>query len=246
MKRMIAFLTCLACCNATAMIVVSGTVADEASKARLLARVRSLYGQDRVLDQMAVGTVATPANWDTHVHKLIGSHLKLLTKGQLTVDGNAVSIRGNVASETQRQELSGQIAASLNPTYSVNADLQVAASEQGLLDAALANRIIEFESGKAALTVAGIAILDQMSVALMKVKGKKVSVIGHTDNVGARSANLALSLARATAVKAYVIGKGIDPASISVSGAGPDRPVASNLSAAGRTRNRRIEFRIDP
>jgi len=246
MKRWFALLTCLACCNAAAMIVVSGTVADEASKARLLARVRALYGQDQVLDQMAVGAVSTPANWDSHLHRLIGPHLKLLSKGELKVDGNAVSVRGNVAGEAERQALTGEIAASLNPAYSVRAELQVAGTEQGVLDAALANRIIEFESGKAALTDTGKAILDQMSVALMKVRGKKVAVIGHTDNVGARSANLALSEARAAAVKAYVTGKGIDPATISVSGAGPDRPAASNGNAAGRMRNRRIEFRIDP
>jgi OOP family OmpA-OmpF porin len=51
--------------------------------------------------------------------------------------------------------------------------LRVAASEQGVLDAALANRIIEFESGKATLTDSGKAILDQMSEALLRLKDKR-------------------------------------------------------------------------
>jgi OOP family OmpA-OmpF porin len=122
--------------------------------------------------------------------------------------------------------------------------LRVAASEQGMLDAALANRIIEFESGQATLTDAGRAVLDQMSVALLRLKDKKVEVIGHTDNAGARASNLSLSQARAEAVKAYVTGKGIQPESIAVSGEGPDRPVADNRSADGRARNRRIEFKV--
>ena len=141
--------------HASAPIVVAGTVSDEASKAALLARLRTVYGVERVVDQLAVGNVATPADWNDHVGRLIGPNLKMISRGQLKVDGNTVSLRGDVASEAQRQQIAGDIAASLNPTYTVNNGLRVSASEQGVLDAALANRIIEFESGKAALTPSG-------------------------------------------------------------------------------------------
>jgi OmpA-OmpF porin, OOP family len=227
-----------------APIVVTGTVADEASKAGLLARLRDVYGADRVVDQLAVGGVATPANWSEHLQKLIGPNLKLITRGQLKVDGNNVSLRGDVANEAQRQQIATDIAASLNQTYVVNNGLRVAASEQGVLDAALANRIIEFESGKATLTESGKAILDQMAAALLKLKGVRVEVIGHTDNAGSRAGNLSLSQARAEAVKAYVAGHGINGEQIAVSGEGPDRPVADNRTADGRARNRRIEFKV--
>jgi OOP family OmpA-OmpF porin len=227
-----------------APVVVTGTVADEASKAALLARLREVYGADRVLDQLAVGSVATPANWNEYLQKLVGPDLKLIRGGQLKVDGNNVSLRGSVANEAQRQKIAGDIAASLNPTYVVNNGLRVVASEQGVLDAALANRIIEFESGKATLTDAGKSILDQMSVALLKLKDKRVEVIGHTDNAGSRAGNLSLSQARAKAVKDYVAGRGVNPELVAVSGEGPDRPVADNGSAEGRARNRRIEFKV--
>jgi OOP family OmpA-OmpF porin len=227
-----------------APIVVSGTVADEASKAGLLARLREVYGAERVVDQLSTGMVSTPANWDGYVRKLIGPGLKLISRGQLKVEGNAVSLRGDVANEVQRQQIASDIATSLNPTYTVSNGLRVVASEQTVLDAALANRIIEFESGKAALTESGMAILDQMSVALLKLKDKKVELIGHTDNAGSRASNVSLSQARAEAVKAYVTGKGINPESIAVSGEGPDRPVADNRTAEGRARNRRIEFKV--
>jgi OOP family OmpA-OmpF porin len=227
-----------------APIVVTGTVADEASKAGLLARLRQVYGPERVVDQLAVGTVATPANWNEYVQKLIGPDLKLITRGQLKVDGNNVSLRGDVSNESQRQQIAGDIAASLNPTYIVNNGLRVAASEQGVLDAALANRIIEFESGKATLTDSGKGILDQMAATLQKLKGVRVEVIGHTDNAGSRAGNLSLSQARAQAVKDYVASRGIDGDLIAVSGEGPDRPVADNRTAEGRARNRRIEFKV--
>lgn len=225
-------------------IVVSGTVADEATRAALLDRLRIVYGAARVVDQLTVGTVAAPANWNEHVARLINPDLKLVSRGQLKVEGSTVSLRGDVANEEQRQKIAGDIAASLNGSYTVNNGLRVAVSEQGVLDAALANRIIEFESGKAALTESGMAVLDQMSAAMLKLKGVKVEVIGHTDNAGSRAGNLSLSQARAEAVKAYVVGKGIAEETIAVSGEGPDRPIADNRTAEGKARNRRIEFKV--
>lgn len=229
---------------AAAPIVVSGMVADDASKAALLARLRAVYGAERVVDQLAVGRVSAPPNWNEHVARLIGPNLKLVTRGQLQIDGTSVSLRGDVASEAQKQQIASELALSLDPGYTVNNGLRVAVSEQGMLDAALADRIIEFESGKAALTDSGKNILDQMSVALLRLKDKKVEVIGHTDNAGSRAGNLSLSQARAEAVKAYVAGRGVNPEMVSVSGEGPDRPVADNRTPEGRARNRRIEFKV--
>ena len=227
-----------------APVVVSGTVADEATRAALLDRLRIVYGASRVVDQLTVGTVAAPANWNGYVARLINPNLKLVSRGQLKVEGSNVSLRGDVANEEQRQRIAGDIAASLNGTYTVNNGLRVAVSEQGVLDAALANRIIEFESGKAALTESGMAVLDQMSAAMQKLRGVKVEVIGHTDNAGSRAGNLSLSQARAEAVKSYIVGKGIAADTIAVSGEGPDRPVADNRTPEGKARNRRIEFKV--
>ena len=225
-------------------VLVNGMVPDESTKAIIMARMRELYGPERVVDQLAIGAVSLPPNWGVYVQRLMGQNLKLVTKGQLKVDGNTVTIRGEVANEAQRQQIASDIAGSLNPTYTVNNGLRVSAAEQNLLDDTLARRIIEFESGKATLTPVGKSILDEMAVALQKVKGKKVEVIGHTDNVGLRESNLSLSQARAEAVRGYLAGKGINPEMIGVSGQGPDRPVADNANADGRARNRRIEFRV--
>lgn len=225
-------------------VLISGTVPDEASKAAMLARLRELYGADQVVDQIAIGRVVLPPNWVGYVQKLIGADLKLISKGQLKIDGNKLSVHGEVANEAQRQQIASDFATSLNPTYTVNNGLRVSAAEQNLLDATLARRIIEFDSGKATLTPSGQAILDEMAGALHKVKDKKVEVIGHTDNVGLRESNVALSLARAEAVRGYLAGRGVNPAMVNVSGQGPDRPVADNASPDGRARNRRIEFRV--
>jgi OOP family OmpA-OmpF porin len=225
-------------------VLAAGTVPDEATKSSVLVRLRELYGADKVVDQIAIGSVASPANWSTYVQKIIGPNLKLVSRGQLKIDGTAVSVHGEVANEAQRQQVASAIATSLNPTYTVNNGLRVSASEQGILDNALANRIVEFESGQTTLTPTGKTILDEMALALQKLKDRKVEIIGHTDDKGLRASNLALSQARADAVKRYLGIKGINVALLSTSGQGPDRPVASNDTTDGRARNRRIEFRI--
>ncbi|WP_394777951.1 OmpA family protein [Undibacterium sp.] len=225
-------------------ILVSGTVPDETSKAGILARLRDLYGAENVVDQIAVGSVVLPANWNTYVQKLISPNLKMISRGQLKVDGNTVSVRGEVGNEAQRQQIASDIATNLNPTYTVNNGLRVSASEQNLLDTTLGNRIVEFEVGKAALTPTGKTILNELSIPLLKLKNKKLEIIGHTDNQGLRASNIALSSARAETVKSYLSDKGVSSDMISTSGQGPDRPVASNDTAEGKARNRRIEFRI--
>lgn len=225
-------------------ILVSGTVPDEASKAGILTRLRELYGADKVVDQIAIGRVVLPANWNSYVQKLIDPDLKQISKGQLKVDGNTVSVKGEVANEVQRQQIASNIAGKLNPTFVVNNGLRVSASQQNIVDNTLKNRIVEFESGKATLTPVGAAILDELGAALLKIKYSKLEVIGHTDNSGLRTSNIALSKARAETVKLYLAQKGIASDLINTFGQGPDSPVASNDTTEGRARNRRIEFRV--
>jgi OOP family OmpA-OmpF porin len=225
-------------------VVVAGTVPDEATRNAILARVREIYGAERVVDQLGVGQVVAPPNWSGYVQKIVSPQLKQVSRGQLVINGNNIELKGEVTNEAQRQQLAADMATSLNPTYAVRNALRVAAQEQSVLDATLANRIIEFEAGSSVLRPAGRSILDEMAAALLKMGSKKVEVIGHTDAQGARDTNIVLSLARADAVRSYLAGKGVPPSLITTSGSGPDRPVAANDTPEGRARNRRIEFRV--
>ncbi|GAB4563562.1 MAG: hypothetical protein Tsb007_31550 [Rhizobacter sp.] len=225
-------------------VVVAGTVPDEATRNAILAKVREVYGAERVVDQLGVGPVVAPPNWSGYVQKLVSPQLKQVSRGQLDINGNNIELKGEVANESQRQQIAADIATSLNPTYAVRNALRVAAQEQTVLDATLANRIIEFEPGSSVLRPAGRNILDEMAATLLKLGAKKVEVIGHTDSQGARDTNVVLSLARADAVRSYLANKGVAPSLITTSGSGPDRPVASNDTPEGRARNRRIEFRL--
>ena len=69
-----------------------------------------------------------------------------------------------------------------------------------------------------------------------------LEVQGHTDAVGNDGYNLTLSLARAQAVQAWLVGNGIASTQLSAQGYGKTRPVADNDSDEGRARNRRVEL----
>jgi OOP family OmpA-OmpF porin len=225
-------------------VVVAGVVPDEATRQAILGRVRELYGADRVVDQMGVGNLVAPPHWSQNVQKLLSPDLKRVSRGQLRIKGNEIDVTGEVDNEALRQQVVSQMSAQLNPTYTVRNGLRVAAAGQEVVDAALANRIIEFEPGNATLTGTGQQVLDQLLPVLQQLKGRRFEVIGYTDSQGSRAHNVALSAARADAVKAHLGSKGIAPELVQTSGVGPDRPVASNETPEGRARNRRIELRV--
>jgi phage tail-like protein len=88
--------------------------------------------------------------------------------------------------------------------------------------------------------VAASPDLDAVADNVKKSPDKKIKIEGHTDNVGDHGYNMTLSQQRADAVKQYLVGKGVPDTQISVcKGYGPDQPIASNDSAAGRSQNRR-------
>jgi OmpA-OmpF porin, OOP family len=72
-----------------------------------------------------------------------------------------------------------------------------------------------------------------------------LELAGHTDNTGTADNNYSLSRARAEAVRAYLLQKGIPAARFQkMEGKGQDEPVADNNSAAGKAENRRVVVRI--
>ncbi|MGD8228498.1 MAG: OmpA family protein [Desulfobacteraceae bacterium] len=113
---------------------------------------------------------------------------------------------------------------------------------------------ILFDSGRATIKPQGIKVLERVGKVLLNAKDQAIRIEGHTDNVpiGPELAktyptNWELSVARATAVTRYLQEKiGVDPRSMSATGYGPYRPIASNETEQGRTRNRRIEIVLVP
>lgn len=103
---------------------------------------------------------------------------------------------------------------------------------------------IFFTTGKAVIMRRSYALLDEVAQALNARPTMRVRIEGHTDSRGSRALNIRLSQARATSVRAYLIGHRVAADRLVANGYGPDQPIETNKTAAGRERNRRVEFVI--
>jgi flagellar motor protein MotB len=103
---------------------------------------------------------------------------------------------------------------------------------------------IFFETAKSTLTPASYKELDNVVRMLNETPTLRVEISGHTDNTGSLDLNMRLSQARAKSVVDYLIGRGIASNRLEYKGYGPQQPVAPNDTEAGRSQNRRVEFKV--
>lgn len=113
--------------------------------------------------------------------------------------------------------------------------------DRRLVRDAIAN--LEFATGKSDIKPGSFPSLNRVAD-LLKRKNLSLKLAGHTDNVGAAASNMRLSKDRAESVKAYLVSQGANPSRIEATGYGENQPIASNKTAAGRQKNRRVEFTI--
>ena len=124
----------------------------------------------------------------------------------------------------------------------VEAELSVRSVSES--DAAFEIEDIHYASGSAVIDRASLLLLDLFSEYLADT-GLSVEIGGHTDDVGSEADNLTLSESRANAVREYLILQGVPAHSVTARGYGESRPRADNTTIAGRSRNRRTEFRVN-
>ncbi len=101
---------------------------------------------------------------------------------------------------------------------------------------------INFETAKSVIKSESQNIIDQIAAMLTENPALKISIEGHTDNVGDATANQNLSVNRAQAVLNAIVAKGIDKSRLSAKGWGATKPIADNNTEEGKAKNRRVEI----
>jgi chemotaxis protein MotB len=158
-----------------------------------------------------------------------------VSKGQQTIE----ELQRQIAS---RMQSAGE-ATGFGPDYEVSLDVAA-----GTITVNLPNAIL-FDPGKANLKQGRSAELNHIHAVLSdKYSGRQIDVVGHTDSDPIKKSkwkdNWELSAQRALTVTRYLTNRGIPADRIRAVGCGASRPVASNSTASGKARNRRVEITV--
>lgn len=105
---------------------------------------------------------------------------------------------------------------------------------------------ITFATDSSAIASSFYSPLNNLAGSLKQFNQNNIEIIGYTDSTGSRQHNMDLSLQRAQSVSTYLTSQGVDASHLSVRGAGPDQPIASNADVNGRSQNRRVEVNLKP
>jgi outer membrane protein OmpA-like peptidoglycan-associated protein len=166
--------------------------------------------------------------------------------------GGATGGRNNIAGGAAVGGMLGAVAGNVWSSRMENQKRQMQQATQGTgvqVSQTSDNRLkldipsdISFATGRSDLNPSLRPILDRFAAGLVDNPAATVTIIGHTDNTGSDAVNNPLSLERASRVRDYLAGRGVAPQRVYVDGRGSREPVASNASAEGRSRNRRVEI----
>lgn len=105
---------------------------------------------------------------------------------------------------------------------------------------------ISFPSGQSKIESQFYGPLNDVADTLIEFPSTAVDIIGHADSQGPEASNQTLSEQRALSVQSYLANQGVRPVRIASIGFGETRPIATNETADGRARNRRVEIILTP
>ncbi|MFC7290449.1 OmpA family protein [Hirschia litorea] len=238
-------------------IRLSGLAPDEESKRAILRAVTQNFN-GKIIDEMGIGG---EYGW-ARTALVALPHFVNFESGQLSYSDKTFYISGK-SPDSVYNFLSDDMS-TRSGGFGVQYDIDVAAPDLEELDGIDLNENGEnlvgicqdafalimdfnqlyFETGRADISRRSGTTLDKLVAVAKRCRDFSIKIEGHTDNLGSRGLNLALSNQRAQAVADYLVQRGLPQDSISSIGYGADRPAASNATPEGRAQNRRIEFLV--
>jgi outer membrane protein OmpA-like peptidoglycan-associated protein len=216
--------------------------ADESARQKSLADAQAAQSDQRAAEEKAA---AEAARTQEQVERLKAEQAKLSAdeqqrqaelarlQAQQSEQKALEADRLRAQAEQQQQQLRQQL------LQQFNLILETRDTARGLI---VNMSDVLFDFNKYTLRPAAREKLAKISGIILSHPGLRLEVDGYTDSIGSEDYNLKLSDHRAEGVRDYLLGEGIGPDNVASKGFGKDNPVASNDTAAGRQKNRRVEM----
>ena len=255
--------TRLALSNDNGVERASGVVRDQDAKATILDALNAVFGADKVKSDISVDQSAAPASWlgafRAALEAIKGANVDAI------FEGDKVNVGGSAMEDAARDEIIAALKSALGAGVAVGAltdktaaavavandraTTELASLQSGFdvkdLLFALNDSMVNFASDSAEVPESMAPFLKSAAADLKQLKaGHVLEIAGYTDSTGDAALNLALSQKRAEAVREALIKYGADPDMLVAKGYGEADPVASNDTAEGRLKNRRIEYHV--
>ena len=255
--------TRLALSNDNGVVQASGSVRDDDAKSSIVNALNAVFGADKVKSAISIDPSATAASWlgnlRAGLEALKGANVDAI------FEGNKVNVGGGAMDDAARGKIIAALSSALGVGVTVGAltdktaaavavangrattELASLGSGFGVKDLlfALNDSVFSFASDSAEVPEAMAPFLKTAAADLKQLKaGHVLEIAGYTDNTGDAALNLALSQRRAEAVREALIKYGVGPDMLVAKGYGEADPVASNDTAEGRLKNRRIEYHV--
>jgi OmpA-OmpF porin, OOP family len=260
----------LALNNENGLIVYSGTVRNDATRAAITGSLKTVFGADKITGDLAIDPRAGPAAWTNGLEAALDN---FKTEGsQALFEGNAVSAGGTI-SDADRDRIISAVKSALGPQFAVAALAASGPTKMAATAPALSSGlsgktpvgaskeqgihlpVIYFAANSAKVSSSSNVRLQQVAGMMKQMPAKTVvQISGYTDSAGNPTANKKLSQRRADAVRQVLVHAGINPAMLIANGYGSSRPLASepgtmegrsNGTEEDRRRDdRRVEFSI--
>jgi outer membrane protein OmpA-like peptidoglycan-associated protein len=235
--------------DAAGNVTLDGPVHDGGEKSALENAAASRFGKGNVVSNLTVQASSESVVW------VATAMTALPRKGggygpiDLVVSKTVLSLSGRVPTAAAGRDLVKAVQDASGRKLTARKIEIVSGGAGGLLqrniDDAVNGRAVSFETGSAAITKAGQTVLKALVTPLKAARGSvRVVIGGYTDDVGDAKANLRLSRARANSVRVFLLKRGVSAKRMIARGYGEAKPIASNKTAAGRSKNRRIEFTV--
>ena len=158
---------------------------------------------------------------------------------RIKAEKEAADLKASEADSARRKAEQERLQLRIQIREQLNRVLQTKDTARGLI---VNMSDVLFDYGKYSLKPGAREKLAKVAGILLAHADLKIQVEGHTDSIGSDESNQKLSEHRAMAVRDFLVAQGVASASVSYTGFGKTRPVATNFTAAGRQQNRRVEM----